>query len=193
MKILPDLFPHPNTSRIQLFILWFGTNDSCLPHSFQHVPLPAFKANLRAISSYPALLEHNPKIIFVTPPPVELHTRDPLDIAQGHKPMRLAGTTAEYANAVKEIARETEGSACIDLWGLMMRTAGWKEGGPLYGSRQVKKNAWLAERLYDGLHLDGQAYEMLFKEVMAAVREKFPQLLPENVPMVYPSCLDAPM
>lgn len=148
--MLPGLFPSPNDGQISLFILWFGANDSCLPHSFQHVPLSVFKENLRTISLFPALLEHNPKIIFVTPPPVEQHTRDPLDLAEGNKPMRLAEVTADYAKAVKEVAAEVKGAACIDFWSLMLKEAGWKEGEPLCGSQEREKNGWLAERLYDG-------------------------------------------
>lgn len=150
MKMLPELFPQPENGRVLLLSLWFGANDSCLPHPFQHVPLPTFKANLRGISSFPALQRHNPKLIFATPPPVELHTRDPLDIAAGPEPMRLAETTADYAQAVKEVSAEVEGAAYIDFWTLMMREAGWKEGQTLCGSRKREKNEWLAERLYDG-------------------------------------------
>ncbi|KAH6675978.1 GDSL Lipase/Acylhydrolase family protein [Halenospora varia] len=192
IKMLPELFPSPPNGRIRLLILFFGANDSCLPHTFQHVPIPTFVSNLKSIISFPALQAHKPRVILVTPPPVEEHTRNPFDVSLGFEPMRTAETTAAYAAAAKKTAKEL-GVSCVDMWGRMIAEAGWDEGEVLCGSLRREKSEVLAGFMYDGLHFGGEAYKILFEEIMKVIEEDMPELMPEQIPMVYPFCLEAPM
>jgi len=78
------------------------------------VAIPKYLGNIRSKLSFPDLKAHNPMIILVTPPPVEEHTRNLIDVAEGFKPMHTAGTTAEYAQAAKNVAKEL-GISCVDF------------------------------------------------------------------------------
>jgi hypothetical protein len=47
------------------------------------------------------------------------------------------------------------GVACLDLWGVMMRKAGWegKEGEELIGSKKRERSEVLGELLSDGVYV----------------------------------------
>ena len=61
---------------------------------------------------------------------------------------RNVETTKEYADVVKRVAAE-EGVSCVDLWGVMMGLAGWRQGQEeaLQGSKEREKSDVLAELL----------------------------------------------
>lgn len=114
--------------------VFFGANDSCFPlkENNQCVPLPEFKDNLKKIVHHPVVRAHNPKIIFITPPPIDEARQLMIDQRGGYPRRRTAENTKVYADAVKEIAKEL-GVPCCDLWTAFARVAGWKPGMPLPG------------------------------------------------------------
>lgn len=65
-------------------------------------------------------------------------------------PVRQAKDAAEYAAATRKLAQEM-GVAVLDVWGIFMELAGWKEGDEvLPGSKAAGKSAVLADLLVDG-------------------------------------------
>ncbi|TRM61794.1 SGNH hydrolase-type esterase domain-containing protein [Schizophyllum amplum] len=162
--------------KVRLLLIWFGANDACIPPSPQHVPLPKFTSNLKHILSLvrsPDSPYHSPetKIVLVTPPPVntlqrgvDLHARDPpkeLD--------RLFEVTETYAEAVRAVGVEAgEGVAVVDVFGAL-----WERAG--------KDEASLSQYLSDGLHLNGKGYEIMYDELMQVIKDKFPELHPDNL------------
>ena len=105
----------------------------------------------------------------------------------------------------------------VDLWSAMMDAAGWKPEAPLIGSKDVPDNAFLHSWLSDGrptcrtnsntycshgycltdphnlgLHFMPPGYRFLFDTVMDAIKLKWPDQLPPEVPFVLPSWEEAP-
>lgn len=100
---------------------------------------------------------------------------------------RTAEHTKIYADLTLKVAREMD-VACVDLWGLFMRLAGWKahEGEVLVGDRRRERSEVLEVLLRDGLHFNPAAYKLLFEATMNLIREKWPDEDPELVPFVHP-------
>lgn len=136
---------------IRLLLIWFGANDSCLPGTFQHVPLPLFSSNLAKmiqLVSAPASDRYSPetKILLLTPPPVNTHQRGAA-LAARDPPIpldRAFDVTARYADAVREVGR-TEGVPVVDVY-----TRLWEGCG--------KDESKLSKYLRDGLHVNEEAY-----------------------------------
>lgn len=86
-----------------------------------------------------------------------------------------------------DVAREV-GVPCLDLWGVMMKIAGWegKKGEVLVGSKRRERSDVLGELLRDGLHFNPAGYKVLFEATMNLIREKWPGEDPELVPFVHP-------
>ncbi|KAI7270349.1 hypothetical protein KC345_g7459 [Hortaea werneckii] len=214
LSILPQILPpssssssssssatSPGTSRIKLFVLFFGANDARLPSTGipeQHVPLESFKANLRAMARLPQLRDNHPstKILLITPPPVDERLCEQDDAGKGiFHPRRTAETTAMYAQAVREVGAELVDSAgpggggrdiaVLDLWGRFMRVAGWVPGEPLVGSKDVEQvdpeKGGLGRLLKDGVHLTGEGNRVLFEELVALVNRTWPELDAEKL------------
>lgn len=132
--------------------MFFGANDSCFPDSpeSQYVPLDSFRDNLLRILTHPVVTAHNPRIILITPPPVDEYVHQNLYDKNGNiTRQRTAEHTKLYADATRQVGTEL-GIVVLDLWKAFMREAGWKEGEPLVGSRNTKKSKVLAELMYDG-------------------------------------------
>ncbi|RMJ27916.1 hypothetical protein PHISP_01184 [Aspergillus sp. HF37] len=193
VKVFQKFFPKLETARVQLMTILFGANDACLPGNAQYVPLPTFKTNLKTIIQHPATQAQTPRILLLTPTPINEYQVEGFDASKGNAhPSRTASHTRQYADAVREVGGEL-GVAVVDLWGAFMRVAGWDEGKPLDGSKEVPENEKLAGLLTDGLHLTAEGYRVVFGEVMGAVRRNWPELEPERMPMVFPGWVEAPM
>lgn len=137
-----------------------------------------YKENLRNIVTHPIVKTHDPKIFIVTPPPVdEIHTTR-RSAAQGDPgPFRAASVSASYSQAAREVASET-GVGLVDLYqGLMQKaiemTPGFEAGGPLLGTPECGKQGGFETLLYDGLHMAGEAYKVLYDLVRPIVEEEW--------------------
>ncbi|TGO49928.1 hypothetical protein BOTNAR_0412g00050 [Botryotinia narcissicola] len=89
-------------------LIFFGANDlNRGPSTKQHVPLPQFVINLKAIISHPLIQAHSPKIILVTPGPVDEATSRIMNIewANSDEPRRVSWTR-EYRDLVKKVGEE---------------------------------------------------------------------------------------
>ena len=52
LKLMPQLFPRSYLSQVDIFILFFGHNDSWEPPSPLHVPIYEYDKNTRAMIEY---------------------------------------------------------------------------------------------------------------------------------------------
>nr|BAX25137.1 putative isoamyl acetate-hydrolyzing esterase [Oryza meyeriana var. granulata] len=146
----------------------FGANDASLPDrasKLQHVPLPEYKENLRAICDL--LLARWPSVvvILVTPPPIHDHARVRYQCGDGCS--GLPERTNESAGACVEVAAE-RGLRAIDIWSKMQRFPGWENSS-----------------LRDGLHLTPRGNRMVFEEVVFALKDASLGLdaLPADLPL----------
>lgn len=149
----------PNTAHVILPALitvgqtvFFGANDACLPGSAtgQHVPLHEYRKNLRDILEHPSVVAQKPRLILLTPPPVNEYQLEEADLVKGNKdPLRSAEHTKEYADACRQVGAEV-GVVVLDVWSVFMAKAGWREGEPLIGSKKLARNEVLEKLLVDG-------------------------------------------
>lgn len=96
------------------------------------------------------VVAHKPRIILITPPPVNEYRLEESDLAKGlTDPRRTAEHTKKYADATREVGADL-GVAVLDIWSLFMVEAGWEPGQPLVGSKKVPRSETLDELLVDG-------------------------------------------
>lgn len=136
-------------------MVFFGANDACLPgsDSGQHVPLDIYKQNLRRIIQHPCVTTQKPRLILVTPPPIDEYSLEVSDAAKGILGVRrTAEHTKLYAEACKEVGQDL-GLIVLDLWSIFMDAAGYaknERGKPLPGSKKTVKSPVLGQLLSDG-------------------------------------------
>ncbi|KIW07370.1 uncharacterized protein PV09_02215 [Verruconis gallopava] len=194
VDVLPRMLPSPAQAKIRVFVVFFGANDARLPGTGegsspeQHVPLAQFKENLRTIVTHPQVQEHGPKIVMITPPPV--------DEALLTRKNRQAAVTAEYAVQVRilarELAREGLDVKCLDIWTTFMQKCGWRHGGPLLGALGVEqdKTTGLPTLLSDGLHLTAGGNKLVSEELLQLIDREWPELTPMALRFRLPVWLD---
>ncbi|KAL1964988.1 hypothetical protein VTN77DRAFT_6188 [Rasamsonia byssochlamydoides] len=192
IKVLPKFFPPPQRARIRFMTIFFGANDAVLPPYAQHVPLSQYKENLKAIVEHPMVRAQNPKIIILTPPPINEYQLEIFDAEKGFPtPSRAASNTRLYADACREVANSL-GIPVVDIWTAFMKAAGWQEGQPLAGSKDIPRNDILEGLFTDGLHFSGEGYKIMFDEVMKVIQATWPDQVPERLPMIFPGWEVAP-
>ena len=191
--------------------IFFGANDACLPSHVQHVPLEQYKENLRSIIQHPATRAQNPYIIIITPPPINEYQLEGFD---NEKNTPHPSRTAAFSKMYSEAAREVGASLKIpvaDIWTAFMAKAGWQEGQPLIGSRDLPNNeefcslftdgmcgmlnpvnALHTNPVFTGLHLAPAGYRIVYDEVLEVIRTNWPEQDPEKLPMVFPGWVEAP-
>jgi len=145
--------------KVQLLTIWYGANDAAVDGDSQHVPVNRFKSNLKQMIDMirsPASSWYSPdtRIVLITPPPVNTdmwnnHTRD-------------FDRTREYAEAVKEVAQETQ-LPVLDTWTTLYDAAGRTMGG-------------CSKFLTDGLHLNSAGYEIIYGLLTNAIAEHYPEI-----------------
>ncbi|PYH96038.1 GDSL Lipase/Acylhydrolase family protein [Aspergillus ellipticus CBS 707.79] len=192
IKVLPKCFPSPERANVRLMTIWFGANDSSLPGFEQHVPKETYKQNLKRIIQHPLIVAQNPRIMIITPPPINEYQLAGFDAMKGNQhPTRTAAHAKEYVEAAREVGAELD-VPVADVWSAFMGSVGWKEGQPLVGSRDLPNDEKFASLFTDGLHLAANGYRIVFDVIMNTVREYWPNQLPENLPFVFPAWPLAP-
>ena len=132
-------------------MIFFGANDACLPGQGQHVPLHQYCESLKALCLHASVAAHHPTIILVTPAPVNEYQLTITEALKGYTtPLRTAANTKRYADACRQVGGELN-LPVVDLWQAFMAKAGWKEGEPLTGSKDVERNEVLENLLRDGI------------------------------------------
>ncbi|KAI9706752.1 MAG: hypothetical protein M1820_004722 [Bogoriella megaspora] len=194
LKVLERIIPDPEEAKVRFLTIFFGANDARLPNedqSPQYVSPEQYKQNLIQIIRNPRIVVQNPRIILVTPPPVDEYLMEINDRAKGICAIRrTAANTKYYAEIVKDVGRELE-IPVLDIWTALMKDAGWNHDAPLTGSRQLPKMDALEELLHDGIHFNPKAYNVLYMELMELIRQRWPDQMPENLPLVFPAWDDA--
>ena len=192
-------------------MVFFGANDACLPSTStgQHVPLIQYKANLRAIVGHSLVKEQQPRLILVTPPPVDEYRLEESDLSKGISEVRrTAEHTKKYADACRDVGSEL-GVAVLDIWSAFIIGTGWRSGEPLPGSKRAPRSRILGELLHDGMALDDYAiyalnfinpglhfhpkgYKVLYDETLKVIDENWPEQVRDNVPFCFPGWEVAP-
>ncbi|KAJ5342258.1 Esterase SGNH hydrolase-type subgroup [Penicillium brevicompactum] len=192
IQVFDKFFPPPQIANVRLMTVFFGANDACVPGHDQHVPVDQYKENLKTIIQHPATVAQNPRIILISPPPVNEYQLEAFDAAKDTPhPSRMASFTKLYAAAAQEVAASLN-VPVVDLWSAFMQTTSWQEGQPLIGSRDAPNNETFAGLFTDGLHLSPAGSRIVYDEIMKVIRDNWPDQTPEVLPMVFPSWVDAP-
>lgn len=161
--------------------------------SKQHLPIDEYKANLGKIVNHPSIKAHGPKIILVTPPPLDEIKHETIDRSRGLEgPQREHAISAAYSEKAREVARENPGVVLVDLWqaimdkAIDMTPADYEYGGPWLGSPENGKSGGLDTLLPDGLHLSGDGYRVFFEAVRPHIGTEWTGL-EFGVDFVYPT------
>ncbi|KAF7547782.1 hypothetical protein G7Z17_g7483 [Cylindrodendrum hubeiense] len=170
LKYVPDIFPERN-------------GDSGPKMDYLHVPLETYKDNLTKIVNHPRITAHKPKILLVTPPPLDQIKVTGLNMAAGHsQAVRTSAISASYSEAARQVARENPGVVSIDLWKAIMDKAiemapgDYQAGGPWLGSPENGKQGGLDVLLPDGLHMAGKAYEVFYDTILPHIGQEWQSL-----------------
>lgn len=162
LNVLDTLFVE-NESKQQPILfctLFFGANDAALQPEPQHVPLPAYEANLeRMIQTIRQKHKKTIPIIVLTPPPVH---------ETGWKQFRAIETsdrdnhvTRQYGLTAKAVASRHELCSVVDTWEL------------LQGDTENRANY-----LCDGLHLNEAGNRIVYNGLMDVIKKDFSSLAP---------------
>jgi isoamyl acetate esterase len=162
----------------QANIIW--DHDACFPDTptKQHVPLQVYKQNLKALVTHPVVAVHHPKIILVTPPPIDEMRQEEVDAAKGYPLCRRASVTAEYAEAARQVGAEIGGDLMVlDLWSAVMaeairRTPNPNPNGPILGTKQLGSSKAPTSLMPDGLHLGNAGYSIFLQALLSALESK---------------------
>jgi lysophospholipase L1-like esterase len=137
--------------------VFFGANDACIQggHTKQHVPLDEYRRNLEAILTHPQVKAQSPRLILITPPPVDEHQfLAQVQAASETEISRTAIQTKAYADVCREVGKNLD-IATLDFWSLVMAKTGWKEGEKLPGSLELEQDPTLKAYLHDGKQICG--------------------------------------
>jgi len=177
LKALPLFMPTLIQAKIRFMTIFFGANDAVLPDSptHQHVPLQEYKENLRSLITHETIEAHQPRIILITPGPVDEY--------QFFARQRTAEHTKLYADACREIGKEL-GVPVLDLWSVFMAEAGWRKGEPLLHDGMYTlindKSETLETKFGIGLHFNPKAYKLLFEATLNVIRREWPDQDPTS-------------
>ncbi|KAG1668157.1 hypothetical protein FOA52_005149 [Chlamydomonas sp. UWO 241] len=182
LPLVDDIFADCTSANTALVTFFFGANDAALappdgtPTSHaQHVPLPQFRANMRAMVA--GLQKRGlRRIVLMTPPPVYEPGRVAAAAARAASepgaqqwPLdRSNATTGVYAAAVGELGKEL-GLPVVELWEGMQADEGW--GDALFT---------------DGLHFTPAGNAHVYGALMAAVASAYPDVAPSLLPLHFP-------
>jgi lysophospholipase L1-like esterase len=161
--VLPGLKDDMQSGRASpsLVTLWLGANDAALADGYaaiQHVPLAAYRENLRAIlTSLQAAAPADCKFLFITPPHVDDATRA-ARVTSGSldRSNEAAGT---YARACVEEAAAA-GVAALDLHSFFNAMG------------EQERAAYLS----DGLHFGAEGNRLVDELLRAKIADAFPAL-----------------
>ncbi|KAK8026540.1 hypothetical protein PG991_003596 [Apiospora marii] len=178
VRYLEKIFPPRSeaTPRIEYLLVLLGANDAALEldTASQHVDEEDYRSNLKTIITHPNITAHSPKILLVTPPPLDEIMAEMQDKEKHGQAVRQAAVSAKYSDIARQVAADVPGTVLIDLQKAIMEAAiaatpdlddkGLSKAGlPLGYPGSVRGG--LEQMLPDGLHMSGQAYRVFFDAV----------------------------
>lgn len=105
---------------------------------------------MKEIIQHPATQAQNPRIIVITPPPINEYQLEGFDKEKDTPhPSRTASLAKTYSETAREVAASLNVPAA-DIWTAFMATTGWKEGQPLVGSRDLPNDEKFCSLFTDG-------------------------------------------
>lgn len=166
---------------------------------------------MKKIIQHPAAQAQNPRIIVITPPPINEYQLEAFDSEKGNPyPSRTAELAKTYSEAAREVAMSLN-VPVADIWTAFMATTDWKEGQPLVGSRDLPNNESFSSLFTDGicktlsgahpgntnwliigLHLTPAGYRIVYDELMEVIRTNWPGQDPDKLPFIFPPWVEAP-
>ncbi|KAK9458859.1 SGNH hydrolase-type esterase domain-containing protein [Lipomyces oligophaga] len=166
-----------------LFIFWLGTNDSCVEGVEHHVPISEFLRNVRSIISDVHSAFPHARVLLVTPAPISISKiRDSNLRSDGSDRTQVA--TKEYADALLHCPVEIEPEKLrrIDLFEAIAAASGAKiTENTVEELQTIDVNNFTV----DGLHLNGDAYRILYKLVLREL-ENWPGMATKDIDGVEP-------
>lgn len=173
LQVLDEIFPKNATEQPSLVIVYFGGNDSILPHPSgsglgQHVPLQEYIENMRKIATHLKSLSKKTRIIFLSAPPVNEAQIYGNSVVPGQR-LRTNESCRIYSEACLELCREMNIKA-IDLWSALQ-----------------KRNDWRDVCFTDGIHLTPEGSKIVVKEILKVIKEAEwePSLYWKSMPTEY--------
>ena len=96
-------------------------------------------------------MAHKPRVLLLTPPPIDEYQQVLADQARGFTPVRrLAENTGAYAEACRDVGAQL-GIPVVDIWTAFLRQAGWRSKQQfLPGSREIPPNKVFQSFFTDG-------------------------------------------
>ncbi|XP_061344454.1 GDSL esterase/lipase WDL1-like [Gastrolobium bilobum] len=156
LQVLDKIFLKNNTEQPSLVIVYFGGNDSIIPHPSglgPHVPIQEYIENMRKIAIHLKSLSENTRIIFLSTPPIndaQIHENSDSQM----QPLRTNETRRIYSEACLELCREMNIKA-IDLWSAIQERDDWRD----------------VCFIDDGIHLSYEGSKIVAKEIMKVLKE----------------------
>lgn len=158
LQVVDDIFPKISIEQRDqpaLAIVYFGGNDSHLPHPSglgPHVRLEEYIQNMCKIANYLKINSPKTRLIFLSCPPIgDEQTEGNID-AFG-KAIRTNEVRKQYSDALLNMCSHMNIKA-IDLWSLIQRRDDWKE-----------------VCFIDGIHFSAEGSEMVSKEIIKVIKE----------------------
>ncbi|CAI9298679.1 unnamed protein product [Lactuca saligna] len=152
LEVLDQIFPKDEAIQPSLVIVYFGGNDSVLPHPnglSSHIPLHEYVENMRNIGIHLKSLSEKTRIIFLTAPPVnEAQILQVLGVED-----RKNEQCKKYADACVKLSQEMKIKA-IDL------CTAFKQ-----------QDDWLTTCFTDGIHLSPDGSKIVAKEILKVIME----------------------
>lgn len=177
-------------------LLLFGANDACIEDSptRQQVLLEVYKKNIKMLIEHPLVKAHDPRVVLVTPPPIEETLCEGVDASKGIPLCRRAARTRLFAQAVADFSEfQSDKLLVLNLWESFMaltiqNTAGYQPQyvGPILGSKELGLNAFLRSIVPDGLHLNEKGYTIFLNTLLEKMKQKWPADGPMEMPYVFP-------
>lgn len=158
----------PDSQKIKIGYVFFGSNDSrkkgISSKNKEHVPLEDFIRNIEIVVS--EFKKRNIPVILITP---GLHDSalwnvvDPQDLVTGD--YRDNETQKLYQDAMKENFSDVPMICLFDIMSDWMKS-------------KATNPHDLSELLYDGIHLNGTGYKLLFDELMKTIEKHYYDVSP---------------
>ncbi|ORZ34890.1 SGNH hydrolase-type esterase domain-containing protein [Catenaria anguillulae PL171] len=156
-------WPTPSArASADVVILWLGANDAVLPHMAQHVPLPEYEANLRALMQGMDAAFPNARVkLMLTAPCFQEERWARHDGVPETDPLpRLNKVVRTYVEAAKQVVADMPKWTALDMF------------APTY----AKAHEQGVDIFCDGLHFNKVGNELVFALVKQALLEQAPDL-----------------